>query len=247
MKRPFIVCHMLTALDGKITGPYMRTDPIEAPSEEYERINDSYHPQAWLCGRVTTEETFTFHKAPELDEGARTVPKGDYVGVADAQMYYVSVDGSGKVGWRSNAVNYEDRPPAHIIEVLTEKASNAYRAFLRELKISYIIAGKDRLDCKLAAEKLKTLFRIDTLMLSGGGTINWSFLQAGIVDELSLIIAPLADGENDTPTLFEKSEQARAGAPVAFALKSAETIRGDSVWLRYSVKNKAPRTARPDG
>lgn len=239
MNRPFIVCHMMTALDGKITGPYMSTRAIEAPAEEYERTNDSYRPQAWLCGRVTTDENFTHYRKPDLDENAPPVPDGDYVAVKGARMHYVSVDASGRIGWDTNTLKYKDRPAAHVIEVLTEKASNAYRAFLRKKQISYIVAGKVQLDCKLAVEKLKALFNIDTLMVSGGGIINWSFLQAGLVDELSLVIAPLADGENNTPTLFEKSDHFPASAPVEFVLKSVEKAKGDSIWLRYSVKNKA--------
>lgn len=237
MNRPYIVCHMLTALDGKITGPFMRTRAVDGASDEYERINASYHPQAWLCGRVTTDANFTHYRKPALDESAAQVPEGDYVAVADAPMHYISVDPSGKLGRETNVLQYEARPPAHVVEVLTDKASNAYRAFLRGMGISYIIAGTDQLDCRLAAEKLKSLFKIETLMLSGGGFINWSFLQAGLVDELSLVIAPVADGENDTVTLFEKSSHLPAHLPVAFSLKGVEMGKGDSVWLRYTVRN----------
>jgi hypothetical protein len=81
-------------------------------------------------------------------------------------MYYVSADPSGRLGWQSNTLHYANRPAAHIIEVLTGKAPAAYRAFLHQLKISYIIAGKEHLDCTLAAEKLKRLFGIETLMLN---------------------------------------------------------------------------------
>ncbi len=239
MNRPYIVCHMMTALDGKITGPYMNTAAVEGPAQEYERTNASYRPQAWLCGRVTTDENFTFYRKPALDEDAPAVPAGDYVAVEGAEMHYVSVDASGRIGWESNTLKYLDRPAAHVIEVLTGKASNAYRAFLRRMEISYIVAGEEQLDCRLAVEKLKALFRIDTLMVSGGGFINWTFLQAGVVDELSLVIAPLADGENSTPTLFEKSAYLPDRAPLEFALKSVEKGQGDSIWLRYSVKNAA--------
>lgn len=69
---------------------------------------------------------------------------------------------------------------AHVIEILTEKASNSYKAFLRKLNISYIIAGKDELDYSLAMEKLYDLFDIHTLMLGGGGILNWSFIQTDI-------------------------------------------------------------------
>lgn len=235
-KLPKIICHMMTALDGKITGPFMDTAAAEIVGNEYERTNESYHPQAWLCGRVTTDENFTFYHQPALDDHAPQVSAGDYVAEAHAPMYYVSVDASGRIGWETNTLHYADRPAAHIIEVLTERASNAYRAFLRKLGVSYIIAGKEVLDCRVAAEKLKMLFGINTLMVSGGGFINWTFLQAGLVDELSLVITPVADGENDTVTLFEKSDYLPAHAPVEFTLKSADVLDGGGVWLRYDVK-----------
>lgn len=244
MNRPFIVCHMMMALDGKITGPYMNTAAIKDPAQEYEHANASYKPQAWLCGRVTTDENFTHYRNPVLDANAPPVPEGDFVAVKDATMHYISVDASGRIGWETNTLKYKDRPAAHIVEVLTEKASNAYLAFLRKMEISYIIAGKNQLDCRGAAEKLKALFDIETLMLSGGGFVNWSFLQAGLVDELSLVIAPLADGENDTVTLFERSDYLAASTPAEFALKSVEKGKGDSIWLRYSIKNKQHATDR---
>ena len=116
-------------------------------------------------------------------------------------MYYVSVDPSGKLGWKSDTLTYIDTT-AHVIEILTQKAGNAYKAFLRKLGISYIIAGTDSLDYETAMSKLKTLFGIETLMLGGGGVLNWSFIQAGMCDEVSVVIAPTADGSSDTPALF---------------------------------------------
>lgn len=237
MDRPYIVCHMMTALDGKITGPFMRSEEANIVGEEYERTNESYNSQAWLCGRVTTDENFTFYRKPDLDENAPNVPVGDYVAVKGAKMHYVSVDASGKIGWTTNTLHYANRPAAHIIEILTERATNAYRAFLRKNEISYIIAGKEELDCALAVEKLKELFGIETLMVSGGGFINWSFLQAGLIDELSLVIAPVADGESDTVTLFEKANYLKEKAPVSFKLKSVETLNGDGIWLKYIIKH----------
>jgi 4-carboxymuconolactone decarboxylase len=238
MNRPYIVCHMASALDGKITGPFMETETAEILGGEYERINKIYNPDAWLCGRVTTDENFTFYRKPDLDENDVTVPEGDYIAVNNASMYYVSVDTSGRLGWESSVLHYEGRPDAHIIEVLSEKASTAYRAYLRKHKISYITAGENRLDCTLAVKKLKELFNINTLMVSGGGFINWSFLHEGLIDELSLVIMPIADGENNTVTLFEKSDFFPKDEIAEFSLKDVEKIKGDGVWLRYTVKNK---------
>lgn len=135
MERPYIFCHMMTSLDGKIMGNYMTTKNSEKAGEVFYNIAFGEHPyyehRGWLSGRVTTDDNFTFYKKPKLDESAPKVPEGDYIVTPDLPMYYVSVDPSGKLGWESNEVIYQDTK-AHVLEVLTEKASNAYKAFLRK-------------------------------------------------------------------------------------------------------------------
>ena len=111
----------------------------------------------------------------------------------------------GEIGWESGIFQSPGRPDAHIIEVLTEQASPAYRAYLRRHGVSYIFAGEKSLDCKIACEKLYRMFGIQTMLICGGGGINWTFLQQGMVDELSLLLAPAADGDPDSVTVFEQS------------------------------------------
>lgn len=209
MDRPYIFCHMLTSLDGKIMGSYMDAAEGETAGNVFYNIafgeNPYYKHQGWLSGRVTTDDNFTFYEVPALNEDAPAVPAGDFVAEENATMYYVSVDPSGRLGWKSSELIYNDTH-AHVIEVLTKKAGNAYKAFLRSLGISYIIAGKETLDYGMAMEKLKRLFGIETLMLGGGGILNWSFIQAGMCDEISVVIAPAADGSSETPALFNAKD-----------------------------------------
>lgn len=237
MNRPYIFCHMMTSLDGKIMGQYMDTPEGSAAGNVFYEIafgkEPYYKHQGWLSGRVTTDDNFTFYEKPELDENAAPVPEGDFV-AKQAGMYYVSVDPSGKLGWKSSTLTYVDTT-AHIIEVLTEKAGNAYKAFLRKLGISYIIAGTDALEYETALKKLKELFGIETLMLGGGGVLNWSFIQAGMCDEVSVVVAAAADGSQDTPALFSTREGLSSNQAVRFSLQSAEVKNGSSVWLRYKV------------
>lgn len=239
MNRPYIFCHMMTSVDGKIMGSYMDLPEAEVTNDVFYKIafgnNPHYKHQGWLSGRVTTDDNFTFYKKPMLDENTPTVPEGDFVVKARADMYYVSVDPSGKLGWESNTLTYINTT-AHILEVLTGKASNDYKAFLRKLGISYIIVGENELDYSLLLEKVYTLFGIRTLMLGGGGVLNWSFIQAGMCDELSVVIAPAADGSSETPTLFETRGGMATDKPIGFTLKSADVLDGGSVWLRYTMK-----------
>ncbi|MFM9413540.1 dihydrofolate reductase family protein [Peptococcus simiae] len=238
MKRPYIFCHMLTSLNGKIMGPYMDRPETEAASEVFYRIAFGQAPyykhQGWLSGRVTTDDNFTFYEKPAINEAADPVPEGDYI--ADlADIYYVSIDPSGKLGWQSSDLVYGDTR-AKVIEVLTERADNAYKDLLRRLGISYIIAGEDQLDYGLALEKLKDLFGIETLMLGGGGILNWSFIQAGMCDELSLVLAPVADGSRDTPSLFQAKEGLSANKAIGFQLEQVEEKEAGILWLRYKLQ-----------
>lgn len=244
MNRPYVFCHMMTSLDGKIMGNYMETPEGSAAGDVFYNIsfgkNPFYKHQGWLSGRVTTDDNFTFYAKPGLNENAPAVPDGDYV-AKQADMYYVSVDPSGKLGWKSASLTYIDTT-AHVIEVLTGKASNAYKDFLRRLGISYIIAGTDSLDYELVLTKLKTLFGIETLMLGGGAALNWSFIQAGMCDEVSIVIAAAADGSTSTQTLFMARDDLSNDKPVGFKLLEAKVMDGDSVWLRYLVKNTEKMT-----
>ncbi len=272
MDRPYIFCHMMTSVDGKIMGNYMDTkEGGEAENVFYDIAfgkNPFYEHQGWLSGRITTDDNFTFYKKPDIDENAEKVPEGDFIAdnkymtyeqknesslsicgkshrdvskggtqlsEGSSDMYYVSVDPSGKLGWEKNTLTYKDTT-AHIIEILTEKAENSYKAFLRKLNISYIVCGKDSLDYALAMKKLKDIFKIETLMLGGGGVLNWSFIQEGMCDELSIVMTSAADGSSDTPSLFETREMSD-DKPVSFKLLSVD-IKGEScIWLRYEVKN----------
>lgn len=239
MNRPYIFCHMMTSLDGKIMGNYMETPEGAAAGDVFYNIsfgkNSYYKHQGWLSGRITTDDNFTFYEKPDLDENAAKVPEGDYI-AKKTDMYYVSIDPSGRLGWKSSTLTYIDTT-AHVIEVLTEKATNAYKAFLRRLGISYIIAGNDSLDYEQTLAKLKEQFGIETLMLGGGAALNWSFIQAGMCDEVSVVIAAVADGSANTQTLFMTRDGLSDDTPVGFKLQEAKVMDGDSIWLRYLVKN----------
>ncbi len=237
MNRPYIICHILSALDGKITGKFMGTESARSVSEEYARIRTAFHADAWLYGTVTTKE-FTGYRKPELEPVTDNIPKGDFVAEKDAALYYISVDAKGEIGWESGTFRKAGRPDAHVIEILTEDTPAAYMAYLRSHSVSYILAGKEKLDCRIAAEKLYCLFGIETMLICGGGTVNWTFLQQGVMDELSLLIAPAADGSPTAVTVFEESDYMPPSPPAEFQLKGVEQLKGDGIRLTYLVKKK---------
>jgi riboflavin biosynthesis pyrimidine reductase len=178
MERPYIICHKLTSLDGKIIGDYLKEERAAYFTDEYEKIHGRYGCIAWKCGRITMEEHFTFgHKLDLKQDNIPTIPRTDYVANKDVKSYAVAVDPSGKLEWTENYISEwnDNRTKDHIVEVLTEQVSDAYLAHLKKIGISYIFGGKEQLNFTVVVEKLKNLFAINELMLEGGGFLNAPF------------------------------------------------------------------------
>lgn len=236
MERPYVICHILSSLDGKITGPFMGTEAVRALGAEYGKYRTKMNADAWLYGTTTTKE-FTGFRKPVLEE-TEEVPEGDFVADDRAELYFVSVDVDGEIGWESGTFCNKGREPAHVIEILTASTSAAYKACLRKTGVSYIIAGEKKLDCEAAMKKLYELFHIEKLLICGGGIVNWSFLQAGMVDELSLFLAPATDGGLGTASLFTQLPSLTEGESIEFLLKEVEKTGNGGLRLNYQPKNR---------
>lgn len=237
-EKPYVICHMLTSLDGKIDGEFFSAPECLPASQHFSKVRTFYNCSATLYGTTTMEGGYADGRITALPESNTVYPREDYIAESDVQNYIVSLDPQGVLAFSGKYLEKKNRPKAHIIEMLTEQASDAYIAYLRSLDISYIFAGKNQFDCKLLLKKLKILFNIEKLMISGGGFTNWSFVQENLIDELSLIIAPVADGSREAVSIFEKADFLPHRAPAAFTLKSVEQIDGDTLWLRYLQKEK---------
>lgn len=236
MDRPYVICHMFTSLDGKIDGAFFGAPESGPGLKEYGKIREDYNCEASLYGTTTMAGSFSDGLAGKLPPADVRYPKEDYRADSDVHNYIVSIDPKGILGWDSKYLEKKGRPRAHVIEVLTEEVSEEYLAYLRKSDISYIFAGKRQLDCGMLLRKLKEMFSIERLMIAGGGVVNWSFLQEGLIDELSIVMAPVADGSTTAVSIFEQSEFLPGREPVAFQLKEVKQIEGGSLWLRYETK-----------
>ena len=238
----FTVCHMLTSLDGKIDGDFFTAPETASALKAYGELRKFYRCNATLYGTTTMLGGYAGGTVSELPSGSRTVSENDWINPEGKAIenFIVSVDPKGELAFSSHILEKKGRPAAHVIEALTEQASSEYLSYLRRKGISHLIAGKKRLDCTLLLEKLQSLFGIGRLMVAGGGTVNWSFLQEGLIDELSLVIAPVADGSTTAVSIFEQSALLPYHRPVGFALKEARPLDGDALWLRYVKKIHCP-------
>ena len=232
----FVVCHMLTSLDGKIDGAFFSAPETAPALAAYAGLRGFYVCPATLYGTTTMLGGYADGPAPALLEKGQDFPRQDHVDAEGLRMgnFIISVDPRGELGWSGNTIEKKGRAPAHVVEVLTEQVSDAYLSYLRRYGISYVFAGKERLDCALLLSKLQELFGIDRLMLAGGGLINGSFLQADLIDELSIVVAPVADGNTTSASIFECASFLPPHGPTPFALKEARPMEGGALWLCYA-------------
>ena len=122
----------------------------------------------------------------------------------------------------------------HLICVLSEQAPADYLGMLREKGVSYVVCGASSVDLAQAVDLLGEHFGIRTMLLEGGGHINGAVRDAGLVDELSLLLASGIDGCREVPAVFDGMNPARTRA-VALKLRSVAPRARDAPWLRYDV------------
>jgi 2,5-diamino-6-(ribosylamino)-4(3H)-pyrimidinone 5'-phosphate reductase len=224
-KRPYVICHMLPSIDGRIV---TRGWDLKTASAEYERTAETFDADAWIIGRISMQPYAGNARIPAR-KTREPIAREDYVAPHAATSYAIAIDPSGKLRWSANDIDGE-----HVITVLTEEVSDRYLAFLEEKGVSYLFGGKSRIDLARVLRKLRARFGIRTLLLEGGGKINGSFLAANLIDELSILVAPIADGSVGTPTLFDAPS--RRAAARNLKLLSMEKRAGGIVWLRYKMR-----------
>lgn len=236
MNRPYIICHMVMSVDGKVTGDFLFRDECAAATEIYYEINRKLKCNGYICGRVTMEGSFTGGYYPDLAEYAPVHHdhglKMDFMPDDMPGFYAVAFDPKGRLGWKSNKIidpdGDEGYDGAQIIEVLTEQVDERYLGYLEAMEIPYIFAGETEIDVELALTKLKNIVGCEKLLLEGGSIINGAFQRADAIDELSLVVAPVVADKDDKP-LFTDSMVSD------FELIKTEAINGNAV-LNFKKK-----------
>lgn len=65
------------------------------------------------------------------------------------------------------------------------------------------------------------------------------FLRCDLIDELSLLLTPVADGGEGEPALFDVEEGKPAKAIAKLPLKSVRRAASGMLWIKYAVQNRS--------
>lgn len=225
MKRPYIVCHMMASLDGHID--CSMTEKIPGVDTYYQALAKLQLPTT-VSGKTTAKMELT--DAPDFagDAGA-PIGKECFYRAKAAEGYSMVTDTRGTLGWERESVS--GKP---LLILTSEQAGEAYLADLKAKGISYIACGKQHIDLPRAAKILCAEFQVERMGIVGGGTINAGFLDAGLLDEISIVYGPAIDGRGGMKAVFDGLPLDRE--PFQLQLKSVKSFPDDAIWLRYTVK-----------
>ena len=225
MKKPYIVCHMMTSLDGRID--CAMTAQLPGVDEYYQTL-ESLNAPTTVSGRVTAQLEMAL---PGTFEAKAPTPVGREVfsKKADALGYEVVVDTHGKLLWPD--AGQAGKP---LLILTSEQVPQEYLSYLNDQNISWIAAGKERIDLTRATEILATEFGVERMAIVGGAAINTAFLDAGLLDEISILMGAGIDGRGGMSAVFDGLPMNHPVIPLY--LTDVQKFENGSVWLRYLLQ-----------
>ena len=228
MSRPYIVCYMMTSVDGRIDCAMTGKLP---GVEEYYPLLEELGLQSGVSGKTTAQ--LELAEPGHFQSGTFTPIEKDITAknVSSKVGYSVVADTKGTLLWKNDS-EY-DQP--HII-LTSRQVSREYLGYLDERNISYIVAGEDRIDLAAACRELKETFGIERLGVVGGPTINTAFLDAGLLDEVIVLIGAGIDGRASYPTVFQRADAAKKEL-TPLTLVEAKAYGSGAVLIRYKTKS----------
>lgn len=227
--KPYVICHMCTTVDGKIIGNRWGKLPgYKHESDLFETTAASFGIGAWMVGTATMEE-FDGPKK-KLLRAPKSFRRHDHIANPKAKSLGIGADAKGVLRFRHDEVGGD-----HVVLLVTDRASNDYLAHLQSARVSYLICGKKQIDLHIALEKLAKYFKLRKLMLQGGGKFNGAMLKAGLIDEISHLTVPIADGGIGIQSMFDIPGSAPAKAAATLRLISHKQMPGSVIWACYKV------------
>lgn len=225
MIKPYIVCYMMTSVDGRID--CSMTEKLKGV-EEYYPLLKKLNLENSISGKVTAEL--------ELAEPGKFNPKEESVNeevfskkVDSSNGYNIVLDTNGTLLWNEDS-SYE-RP--HII-ITSNRVTKDYLKYLDSKNISYIVTGNGKIDLSRMLEILYKEFKVERVGVVGGSQVNTSFLDSGLLDEIVVLIGAGIDGRSNYPTIFERKNG--DGIPTDLELIEVKSYDTGSVQIRYKVK-----------
>ncbi|MHA1527362.1 MAG: 2,5-diamino-6-(ribosylamino)-4(3H)-pyrimidinone 5'-phosphate reductase [Promethearchaeota archaeon] len=197
IKRPYVILSAAMTIDGKIATK--SGDPELSDENDWREVHKlRTQVDAIMVGKGTI---------------LKDNPKLHIKFFKHKGYYRIIVDSNLSIPLDSNVIIYQPEIYPTIICTTENVSMEKIKEFeSRNVKIIKSGSGKQVDLTKLLL--ILSNMGIDSLLLEGGGNLNWSFIEYDLIDEMRLTIAPWIVGGKDAITLvegagFEKMKQGR--------------------------------------
>ena len=221
---PEVYIYMLESMDGIGTGSYLEA-ATEAVTDYFQR-EYSFGSKAILCGRPTYEQGLPGPIDLSKFKDAK-VERVDFIAPKKNDYYTIAIDPKGKLKWTSGFFcifeDYGRTQKANSVTILTEEVKDDYLAYLKSIEVSYIFAGKDKIDLKTALTKLKKSFGIERVLCEGGPTTNGLLLQEDLVQKVIFYKCPYIAAPGGKP-VFGVAKESKWNLETFEMMKDKSTL-----------------------
>lgn len=232
--KPYVICLMMTSPDGSLHPSRWTKSPDGSRSDWsglYEKVHGEHKGNAWMVGRVTMAEISK--TGPHAPSEPGQVARPHHFASRAAKTYAIALDPSGKVHFSSGEL-YGD----HVVVLLGRDVPDSHLAELAADGVSYLVFETAELDVGAMLSVLGDELGIHRILLEGGANVNGSMMAAGLVDELSLVVAPALEAKTGSDRVVEFGTEGLAGK-VELSLIGCEPLSHGALHIRYSVRKPA--------
>ncbi|NIS94619.1 MAG: 2,5-diamino-6-(ribosylamino)-4(3H)-pyrimidinone 5'-phosphate reductase, partial [Nitrosopumilaceae archaeon] len=141
----------------------------------------------------------------------------------------IVLDSSGIIPNKSKILQTSDK--IRTIIVVSEKIPKRNLQRLKNFPIELWIIGKNQINIKSLIKKLGEK-KIKSVLLEGGGTLNWEFVKSNLIDEYFITITPFVLGGKNSISLVQGGGFDKIEKSPTIHLKSVKRLKNDLV-LHY--------------
>lgn len=226
MNRPFVFINVAMTADGKID-TFERKGSAISSKQDKERVDMlRAEADAVLVGGKTLLE-----ELPKLTVKSEALREGRIQQGRSPNPIKVGVVTVADIPMDSDFVKAGD---ARVVIFTTHRTSKEQLERLRTRGVEVFADDAPRVDLVKMMSTLKEI-GVGRLMVEGGGTMNFELLRLGLVDELTLYIAPMIFGGANAPTLADGPGVPRDAA-IEMRLQHIQQWDDGGVVLKYKIR-----------
>ena len=141
----------------------------------------------------------------------------------------IILDSKGSITAKSKILQTSNKIPTII--AVSKEISKSNLQKLNKVPVEIITVGKNSVNIKSLLEKLSEK-NIKSILVEGGGTVNWEFIKQNLFDEMIVTVSPYLIGGNNAVSLVQGVGFDKISKSPNLRLKSVKRLKNHLV-LNY--------------